>query len=224
MTGLQLLVLLWTLLFAHTREARGEVLFLERREGESAVLPCEVEPSTTPPFGVYLKRSWRSPAEVLFVYRDSNFTAAKDEDKARIAVSGDPASLALNVSLSQLRADDTDRYSCEFMVENPSSEDLKLPGKTEFFLLVVGGGSSAGELLSFPHTKKSVELPFSVSSNPLERFHPRRCHTSSQIICAGSGVTPVFTLQSGRQVERYQVCQKPPPPPHTSPTFSHVII
>lgn len=142
--------------------ARGEVLFLERREGESAVLPCEVEPSTKPPFGVYLKRSWRSPAEVLFMYSGSDFTVAKDEDKARIAVSGDPASLALNVSLSQLRAADTDRYSCEFMVEKPSSEDLKLPGKTEFFLLVVGGtggGGSAGELLSFPH-KKVSNFPF----------------------------------------------------------------
>lgn len=140
MTSFQLLVLLWTLLFAHIREARGEVLFLERREGESAALPCEVEPSARPPFGVYLKRSWRSPAEVLFMYSGSDFTVARDEDRARIAVSGDPASLALNVSLSQLRAADTDRYSCEFVVENPSSEDLRLPGKTDFFLLVVGGG------------------------------------------------------------------------------------
>lgn len=143
--------------------ARGEVLFLERREGESAVLPCEVEPSTQPPYGVYLKRSWRSPAEVLFMHSGSDFTVAKDEDKARIAVSGDPASLALNVSLSQLRAADTDRYSCEFMVEKPSTEDLRLPGKTEFFLLVVGGtgggGGSAGEPLSFPH-KRVSNFPF----------------------------------------------------------------
>lgn len=123
------------------------VHFLARNEGESVVLPCTVEQQTSAPLGVYLKRSWLNPTEVLFMYTESDFVAASKEDQERIWVSGDPGSLAVNVSLSQLRASDTDRYYCEFVVENPSSQDLKVPGKTEFFLLV--SGVSGGELVSF---------------------------------------------------------------------------
>lgn len=120
------------------------VHFLARNEGESVVLPCMVEQQTSAPLGVYLKRSWLKPTEVLFMYTESEFVASNKEDQGRISVSGDPSTLAVNVSLSQLRASDTDRYYCEFVVENLSSEDLKVPGKTEFFLLVSGG-----ELVSF---------------------------------------------------------------------------
>lgn len=120
------------------------VHFLARNEGESVVLPCMVEPQTAPSLGVYLKRSWLNPTDVLFMYTESDFVASNKKDQGRISVSGDPSYLAVNVSLSQLSVSDTDRYYCEFVVENPSSEDLKVPGKTEFFLLVSGG-----ELVSF---------------------------------------------------------------------------
>lgn len=55
-------------------------------------------------------------------------------------------------------------------------------------------------------TNKSVALPSSVVSKPLDRVHPLCYHISSQIICANSGVTSVFfSPQSGRQVELHQV-------------------
>lgn len=122
----------------------SDVHFLARNEGESVVLPCTVEPQTSTTLGVYLKRSWLNPTVVLFKYTESDFVASNKKDQGRISVSGDPSSLVVNVSLSQLMVSDTDRYYCEFVVENPSSEDLKVPGKTEFFLLVSGG-----ELVSF---------------------------------------------------------------------------
>lgn len=140
--------------------ARGEPIFLEGREGDSVVLPCQLEPRSPPPFGVYLKRKWLSHAEVLFMHTGSDFTVGRDEDRARIAVSGDPHSLAVNVTLSQLTAADTDRYFCEFLVEVPFSEDLKLPGTNEFFLLVGGGGGGGsgggGESISFFSLQKKV--------------------------------------------------------------------
>lgn len=108
------------------------------------VLPCLLERRDLSPFGVYLKRSWLRPSEVLFMYTKNEFNVGNDGDKNRTSVSGDPSSHALNVTISQLRVSDTDRYYCEFVVENLSSEDLRLPGKTEFFLLV-----SAGEFFFF---------------------------------------------------------------------------
>lgn len=125
-------------------QVRSDIQFLERHEGESVVLPCVVEQRNPSPFGVYLKRSWLHHTEVLFMYTKSEFKVKNVEDINRTSVSGDPSSHALNVTISQLRASDTDRYYCEFVVEEPSSEDLLLPGKTEFFLLV-----SAGEFFCF---------------------------------------------------------------------------
>lgn len=103
------------------------------------LLPCEVEQTDPPPYGVYLKRSWLRPGEVLFMYTKSDFSVDNDDDKQRTSVSGDPSSRAVNVTISGLRAADTDRYNCEFVVAKPSSEDLRLRGKTDFFLLVTAG-------------------------------------------------------------------------------------
>lgn len=139
MTGIKYLACLWTLVVSLTRCVCGEIQFLERHEGESVLLPCVVEQTDPPPYGVYLKRSWLRPGEVLFMYTGSEFSVDKDEDKHRTSVSGDPSSHSLNVTISQLRAADTDRYYCEFVVAQPSSEDLRLRGKTEYFLLVTAG-------------------------------------------------------------------------------------
>uniref|UniRef100_A0A3B4T482 Ig-like domain-containing protein n=1 Tax=Seriola dumerili TaxID=41447 RepID=A0A3B4T482_SERDU len=116
-----------------------EIEFLEKREGESVVLPCGVEPRNPSPIAVYLKRSWLRPVDVLFMYTQYEFTVTNDDDKNRITVSGDPSSHSLNVTISQLTADDTDRYYCEFVVANLVSEDLHVYGRTEFFLLVKAG-------------------------------------------------------------------------------------
>lgn len=113
--------------------------FLERSEGGSVVFPCEVEPGNPSPYGVYLKRSWLNQIEVLFQFTKTDFTVEENYDKKRISVSGDPSTHSLNVTISQLSASDTDRYYCEFVVDNPSSEDIRIRGKTEFFLLVKAG-------------------------------------------------------------------------------------
>ncbi|XP_022622598.1 uncharacterized protein LOC111237683 [Seriola dumerili] len=138
MTAIQFLVCLW--LITQTGVVCSEIEFLEKREGESVVLPCGVEPRNPSPIAVYLKRSWLRPVDVLFMYTQYEFTVTNDDDKNRITVSGDPSSHSLNVTISQLTADDTDRYYCEFVVANLVSEDLHVYGRTEFFLLVKAGG------------------------------------------------------------------------------------
>ncbi|XP_069024300.1 cd7 antigen-like isoform X2 [Embiotoca jacksoni] len=140
MTGIQCLVCLWTLLISQTGFVCSDVRFLERREGESVVLPCVLEQKDPAPFGVYLRRSWLSPGELLFVYSGSPVSVTDDASKNRTSVSGDPSLGALNVTISQLRAGDTDRYCCDFVVDNPAAEDIHIHGLTEFFLLVSGGG------------------------------------------------------------------------------------
>ncbi|XP_056890604.1 uncharacterized protein LOC130526744 [Takifugu flavidus] len=133
------LVCLWALVVT---QARGDVEFLERREGESVLLPCALDRGDSPPLGVYLKRTWLRPGEVMFMYTRTELSATTEGDQKRIGASGDPSSRAVNVSISQLRVGDTDRYRCEFVVENAASADLHLPGTTDFFLLVTAGHCS----------------------------------------------------------------------------------
>uniref|UniRef100_A0A669B392 Ig-like domain-containing protein n=1 Tax=Oreochromis niloticus TaxID=8128 RepID=A0A669B392_ORENI len=127
--------------FCQFDKARSEIRFLKQHEGESVVLPCEIEQRDPAPWGVYLKRTWLNNKDVLFKYTKEDFTVGNSADKSRISVSGDPSFHSLNITISQLKANDTDRYYCEFVVENPSSADEKIPSKTEYFLLVGAGES-----------------------------------------------------------------------------------
>lgn len=136
MSGVPHLVCVWALLLAHSRLVHSELQFLEKQEGESVTLPCEIQQSTGSAVGIYLKRAWLKRTNVLFMYTNSEFNVEDPDDKERITVSGDPSSKAVSISISELRATDTDRYQCDFMVSNSHSEDEHVIGKTEFFLLV----------------------------------------------------------------------------------------
>ncbi|KAF7656052.1 hypothetical protein LDENG_00046890 [Lucifuga dentata] len=147
MNGIQLLVCLCTFFIAQPRHVCGDIQFLARHEGESVIFPCVVQNSISPPIGVYLKRSWMHPGNVLFMYTNTKVSVYNSEDEERVNVSGDPSSHLLNVSLSQLTASDTDRYHCEFVVENPSSVDESIPGQTEFFLHVAPDSPGAVDIV-----------------------------------------------------------------------------
>lgn len=136
MTWMRHLTCLWILFATHNGCVCSDIQFLERQEGQSVVLPCAVEPRTPPPFGWTLMRSWLHRGKVIYMHTKTEAHVFNADDKNRTRVSGDPSSHSLNVTISDLRASDTDRYYCEFVVDNPSHEDLRLPGKTEFFLLV----------------------------------------------------------------------------------------
>lgn len=144
----------------------SDIQFLERQEGESVVLPCAVEPRTSPPFGLSLMRSWLNPSKVMYMYTKNEVHTFNADDKNRIRVSGDPSHHSLNVTISDLRASDTDRFYCEFEVENPNNEDLRLPGKTEFFLLV-----TAGELFVFISSQRCF-ISFSLTGS-FQNSHPQ---------------------------------------------------
>ncbi|XP_061882966.1 uncharacterized protein LOC133634038 [Entelurus aequoreus] len=127
---------LWTLLVIHCVFVCGDIQFLERQEGDLVVFPCSIKSSIHSPAAFSLKRTWLHPDDVLFKYKGTEAHVEKAHDKRRLAVSGDPSSHSVNVTMSDLKANDTDRYVCEFVIENPSSEDEHRTGETEFFLLV----------------------------------------------------------------------------------------
>ncbi|XP_029360278.1 cd7 antigen-like isoform X2 [Echeneis naucrates] len=135
----QCLAFLW--LITQTTFVHSDLQFLERHEGESVVLTCVIDQRDRSPFGFYLKRSWLHPASVLFMYTQNEFTAHNDSNKRRLSISGDPSNHNVNVTISQLVAADTDRYTCEFVVDIPSSEDEHINGSTEFFLFVTPDAS-----------------------------------------------------------------------------------
>nr|XP_057925411.1 uncharacterized protein LOC131126878 [Doryrhamphus excisus] len=127
---------LWTLLVIDSVFVSGDIQFLEKRVGEVVVFPCSIKTSSPAPLAFYLKRTWLHLNDVVFKYTNTEAHVYNSPDKQRLVVSGDPRSHSVNVTLSDLRANDTDRYVCEFVVENPSSVDEYRPGEMEFFLLV----------------------------------------------------------------------------------------
>uniref|UniRef100_UPI0037E8247C cd7 antigen-like n=1 Tax=Semicossyphus pulcher TaxID=241346 RepID=UPI0037E8247C len=143
MRGIWFLACLWSLIIGCVL---SDIQFLERSEGESVVLPCVVVHRGPAPFGMSLMRSWLHPTIVLFFLNGSDFEMDKSHEKNRTSVSGYPSSRAVNVTISHLRASDTDRYYCEFVVDNSGSEDLRVRGNTEFFLLVTAAAPASMDI------------------------------------------------------------------------------
>ncbi|XP_062243184.1 cd7 antigen-like [Platichthys flesus] len=136
MPGVQLLACVWTLVITQAVLVLSDIQFLERFEGESVVLPCVIPQKHPAPFAMYLNRSWLQQSKVLYIYTGSNASVKNNDDQGRISTSGDPRSHALNVTISELRVSDADRYHCEFGVFNDLSEDQWIHGDTEFVLIV----------------------------------------------------------------------------------------
>lgn len=110
------------------------------------LLCCHMEPRDKPSYGLYLKRSWLRPGNVFFRYTN-NDPSVNDSFKGRVSVRGDPSDHSVNVTISQLTAADTDRYTCEFMLERVGSEDEKIQGNSEVFLHVSSGESPPKEII-----------------------------------------------------------------------------
>ncbi|XP_023134276.2 uncharacterized protein LOC111574091 [Amphiprion ocellaris] len=198
MTGVWGLASLWIAVITQTGFVCSDMRFIERHEGESVVLPCVADERKPSPFGVYLRRRWLDPRKVLFKHTGSEFVLGNNADKNRTSVSGDPNLHSLNVTISQLRAADTDRYYCEFVVGNDASEDQFIEGKTEFLLLVTAdapgsvdmelvetcsGGSAVLPCLP-PHGEGSavegVSLKRQRARSPVEvLYHSKQHHSSS---------------------------------------------
>ncbi|KAJ0032961.1 hypothetical protein NQD34_000068 [Periophthalmus magnuspinnatus] len=111
---------------------------LARDSGDVVVLSCRVDHTSTPPFGVYLKRSRLRPGDVLFKYEDEDVSVRDGEYHNRTSVTGDPKIHEVNVTIRDLRPTDTDQYHCEFNFNNPTSEDTVQRGTTEYFIYVRG--------------------------------------------------------------------------------------
>ncbi|XP_029993474.1 cd7 antigen-like [Sphaeramia orbicularis] len=146
MAWIQFLVCLWTLFITQTVCSNSE--YFEKEEGDSVVFPCAVNQSEPPPYGFALARRWLQTSTVLYKHKHTNHEVLISDYKNRISVSGDPTSYSVTVTISELRASDTDRYHCQFEVDNPFSDDIRKPGNTEFFLLVRADASGSVDLES----------------------------------------------------------------------------
>ncbi|XP_022049513.1 cd7 antigen-like [Acanthochromis polyacanthus] len=197
MAGVWGLASLWIVVITQTGFVCSDMSFIERHEGDSVVLPCAVDERKPSPYGVYLRRKWLDPRKVLFKHTGSEFVLDNNADKNRTSVSGDPNLHSLNVTISQLRAADTDRYYCEFVVANNAAEDESIEGKTEFLLLVTAdapgsvdmelvetcsGGSAVLPCLP-PHGEGSavegVSLKRQRARSPVEVLYHSKQHRSS---------------------------------------------
>uniref|UniRef100_A0A4W5PYN6 Immunoglobulin V-set domain-containing protein n=1 Tax=Hucho hucho TaxID=62062 RepID=A0A4W5PYN6_9TELE len=126
----------WLLLITHTVLVFCDMEFLERTQGDSVEFYCISEFNASKPIGLYLKRKWLQPnQEVLFMFTKQT-PAYYDDVKERIHVTGDPSTLRVNVTLSQLKGTDTDLYYCEFVFPDASNADQKIPSNMELFLYV----------------------------------------------------------------------------------------
>ncbi|XP_053713442.1 uncharacterized protein LOC128754667 [Synchiropus splendidus] len=128
------LIGLWIVLAALNGCAWSATRFIEVTVGGSVTLPCVVARDTRSPSAVKLRRTWLRPGQFFFKYTDTDFSV-DEGDSSRVSASGDPSTRSVNVTISELRLDDTDRYRCEFVVANLSSEDDLVPGVDDFFLL-----------------------------------------------------------------------------------------
>ncbi|XP_056136625.1 cd7 antigen-like [Lampris incognitus] len=141
---IQWLCCVWMLLITQTELVCCEVEFLQRHAGESVVIPCVLQEKHPAPIGVELKRRWLDPGKVLFQLKNMRPEVHKLSEKDRYSVSGDPGTCSLNVTISQLRASDTDRYFCEFITDD--SPMKRIPSMAEFFLYVVANVPDWGDV------------------------------------------------------------------------------
>ncbi|CAL8328791.1 unnamed protein product [Lota lota] len=133
--GIHHLYVLWMVIISVHVSAGVELL--QRHVGESVVIRCSGLPDQggISPYGVRLKRCWLRQDLVVFMHEHSKPFVSNPLESTRINVSGDPSARQVNVTISDLRASDTDRYCCEFIVA-ATPDDRIIPGKVEFFIYV----------------------------------------------------------------------------------------
>ncbi|KAK1163661.1 hypothetical protein AOXY_G15508 [Acipenser oxyrinchus oxyrinchus] len=112
--------------------ASQEPVYLEKHEGQSAVLSCVTDYSKDLIAGFYLRRKWRAALEVLF-YSVEGSSEASSLYKDRFHIQGDLKKQWLNITILNLRHNDTDLYSCEFLYDMGSYEKTKT--KTYFIFV-----------------------------------------------------------------------------------------
>ncbi|XP_034784449.1 uncharacterized protein LOC117974103 [Acipenser ruthenus] len=117
--------------------ASQEPVYLEKHEGQSAVLSCFTDHSEGHIAGFYLKRKWRTALEVLFQSVEGS-SGASSLYKDRFHIQGDLNTHWLNITILNLRHNDTDLYSCEFLYDMGSHKTTKT--KT-YFIFVDDNGT-----------------------------------------------------------------------------------
>ncbi|XP_030208594.1 cd7 antigen-like isoform X2 [Gadus morhua] len=204
--GIPHLYVLWMVIISGN--VRAGVELLQRHVGESAVLRCSGPPGTedTSVYGVRLKRCWLREEQVLFMHKDSVKPYVPNHlDDKRFNVGGDPSGRQVNVTISDLRPGDTDRYCCEFVIE-ATPDDRIIPGEVEFFIYVgnddprsldvVHMETSAGGSAVLPCTRplgegrqaavEGYSLNRQRSSGPVELLH----HSRDQRLPSPSSMLP----------------------------------
>ncbi|XP_072548977.1 uncharacterized protein [Salminus brasiliensis] len=130
MRAYQLLV--WILL--EQTMAAEEILYVRGVQEESVDISCETKLENIQPTAFHLYRKLAKDWQKVLLLFVNEHEEVGAEYKERIRISGWPSSRTVNVTLLDLRAEDTGLYVCEFT--NTTDPFLKVPKSTEVILHV----------------------------------------------------------------------------------------
>ncbi|XP_066560409.1 cd7 antigen-like [Amia ocellicauda] len=116
--------------------APRDVVYLESREGGSVVLHFVSQNGNDSPTGFYLRRKHPGPVfEMLFLDADTADSTVESWYSGRLKIAGKLSSNKLNVTISDLRHNDSGLYVCDFLYE-AVTHYRNVSGKNDFVVFV----------------------------------------------------------------------------------------
>ncbi|KAL7861177.1 hypothetical protein AOLI_G00175260 [Acnodon oligacanthus] len=124
-------LLIWILL-KQTMASR-EILYVQGIQDESVDISCEPNQGKAPPTGFHLYRKSAQPGEKDLLLSISERQDINSEYKGRVKISKQQNLNVINITLLDLRSEDTGLYACEFTT---AADPQKMLIHTEIVLLV----------------------------------------------------------------------------------------
>ncbi|XP_029950591.1 cd7 antigen-like [Salarias fasciatus] len=200
---------------------------VETCAGGSAVLPCVAPHGEGRAVeGVSLKRRrGRSPVEVLYHSRRPPSSTGFSDARVRLSSAPGPAGLAYNLTLTQLRPEDSALYSCQLLLPGRPDAGAAL-GRRVFFVSVQGGQcgcSSYSSLLYALSAAAAVLLLLLLlgcvlvckgKAHRSEKTHPQAPIYEEMVGVQRPGRKPASRLLEEPESSEYRNCppKKPPCP------------
>ncbi|KAG9263932.1 hypothetical protein AMEX_G22100 [Astyanax mexicanus] len=164
-------LLIWILL--EQTMASGEILYIFGVREQSVDISCEPKPENTQLTAFHLYRKSDQRKDLLLSVNQTGDKIHRPDYRRRIRISGRLNSSRVNVTLLDLRKEDTGLYVCEFRTAAKSQQVLK---PTDVILLVKDGDCSCVSHTSLIYiiTAAVVLLLFALSF--LSAAHYRKAH------------------------------------------------
>ncbi|KAK7144612.1 hypothetical protein R3I94_010893 [Phoxinus phoxinus] len=135
MLGLKYAHVVLLCLITPSVNAHGGIVYIHRVRNASIDITCESTNKGENLFAFSLKSRLLQSRRVLYLSKGLLPTINKSEDKNRIKVRDEFNNHTVHLTISNLQAQDTDVYYCEFYYGS-LPDDKKVPGKMEFFIYV----------------------------------------------------------------------------------------